>query len=116
MRVLIVDDDADFRRWLRACLSSDERFEIIGEAKNGAEAVALAVELTPDLVLMDISMPIMNGLDATAEIYGTCPDTTIVIVSGINKSDAEVAGVAGVTGRIQKSEFTVAALVDLLGQ
>ncbi len=116
MRVLIVDDDADFRRWLRDSLSIEERFEIIGEAKNGAEAVALAGELTPDLVLMDISMPVMNGLDATAEINATCPDTIIVIVSGLNDGDAKAAGAAGATGRIRKSEFTVAALVEILGQ
>ncbi|MCH7739889.1 MAG: response regulator, partial [Chloroflexi bacterium] len=99
MRVLIVDDDAGFRRWLRASLSTEEGFEIIGEAKNGAEAVALASELTPDLVLMDISMPVMNGLDATAEINATCPGTIIVIVSGIGDNDSEAAGAAGAAGR-----------------
>ena len=114
MRVLIVDDDADFRRWLRATLSSDARFEVVGEAKNGAEAVALASELTPNLVLMDISMPVMGGLEATTKINATCPGATIVIVSGLNDGDPEVDEAAGTTDRIKKSEFTVAALAEIV--
>ena len=113
MRVLIVDDDADFRRWLRASLSSDERFEVIAEAKDGAEAVVRASELTPDLVLMDISMPVMNGLKATTEINAISPNTTVVVVSGLNDEEADEAGVAG---WIRKSDFTVAALVEILGK
>ena len=114
MRVLIVDDDADFRRWLRATLASDARFEVVGEAINGVEAVDLGRELTPDLVLMDISMPVMNGLAATAKIKASCPSATVVIVSGLNDGVPEADEAAGATGRIKKSEFTVPALVEVL--
>ena len=114
MRVLIVDDDDDFRRWLRATLASDARFEVVGEAKNGLEAVALDGELTPDLVLMDIAMPVMGGLEATTEIKATRPGSTVVIVSGLNDGVPEADEAAGATGRIKKTEFTVAALVEIL--
>ena len=111
MRVLIADDDAEYRRWLRASLSTDSRFEVVGEAENGAEAVARASELVPDLVLMDISMPVMDGLEATTEINATCPNATVVVISGLNAGDEEAAGAAG---RIKKSDFSVAALVEIL--
>lgn len=114
MRVLIVDDDSDFRRWLRAALSTDERFEIVGEAKNGAEAVTLTADLTPDLILMDISMPVMNGLEASAEISANHPAATLVIVSGLDEDDNEAIAAAGPVGRIKKSDFTIAALIEIL--
>lgn len=111
MRVLIVDDDAEYRQWLRVSLSTDTRFEVIGEAENGAEAVARASELAPDLVLMDILMPGMNGLEATTGINAACPDATVIVISGLSAGDEEAAGAAG---RIKKSDFSVAALVDIL--
>lgn len=114
MRVLIVDDDSDFRRWLRASLSTDERFEIVGEAKNGAEAVTLAADLTPDLILMDISMPVMNGIEASTEIKANHPGATVVIVSGLDEDDNEAITAASPAARIKKSDFTVAALIEIL--
>jgi YesN/AraC family two-component response regulator len=75
--------------------------------------VVQAAELTRDLVLMDISMPIMNGLKATTEIIAISPNTTVVVVSGLNDADADEAGVAG---WIKKSDFTVATLVEVLGK
>ena len=76
--------------------------------------MALASELTPDLVLMDISMPVMNGLEATTRVKASFPGATVVIVSGLNDGVAEADEAAGATGRIKKSEFTVTALVELL--
>jgi len=68
LRLLIVDDDALVRAGLRAVLGSEPDFEVIGEAGNGNEAIAHAAELSPDLVLMDIRMPEMDGLEATRTI------------------------------------------------
>ena len=68
IRVLIADDQALFARMLEALLADDEEVEVIGYAKNGAEAVELADAEHPDVILMDISMPLMDGLEATREL------------------------------------------------
>ena len=117
MRVLIVDDDAASRRLLESRLSVDERFEVVGEAENGAVAVARAAHLNPDLVLMDVSMPVMDGLEAAAKITAAAPEITVVIVSGIegdDAADAIAAHEAGVSGRLMKSDFSVSALISIL--
>ena len=117
MNVLIVDDDADFRHMVGEYLSSSERFEVVGEAKNGVEAIARAAELQPDLVLMDISMPVMGGIEAAAQIHTASPNISIMVVSGLNDDDpAAVAAAsgAGIIGRLKKRDFSVAALVEII--
>ncbi|PZE19926.1 response regulator [Paenibacillus xerothermodurans] len=80
-RVLIVDDHPLARRAVRALLQDESGFEIIGEAENGEEADRLCKELLPDLVLMDIQMPIMTGLEAVRRIKQHSPHTRIVILT-----------------------------------
>ncbi len=80
LQVLIVDDSASARELLIQILSSDPQIEIVGVAKNGQEAVAFAKKHRPDIITMDIHMPVMNGFEATKEIMIECP-TPIVIVS-----------------------------------
>ncbi len=80
LRVLIVDDSPTARELIQGILKSDPEIEVIGYATNGSEAIGLVDELRPDVVTMDIHMPILNGLDATRKIMSTCP-TPIVIVS-----------------------------------
>ncbi len=80
-RILIVDDHPTLREGLRSLLSSQDVFDIVGEAGDGLEAVALVDQLRPDLVLMDISMPRMDGIAATREIKGKRPETKILIFS-----------------------------------
>ncbi|MGC1403552.1 MAG: response regulator transcription factor [Thermodesulfobacteriota bacterium] len=80
-RILIVDDHPTLREGLRSLLSSQDVFDIVGEAGDGLEAVALVDKLRPDLVLMDISMPRMDGIAATREIKGKRPETKILIFS-----------------------------------
>ena len=80
-RILIVDDHPTLREGLRSLLSSQDVFDIVGEAGDGLEAVALVDKLHPDLVLMDISMPRMDGIAATREIKGKRPETKILIFS-----------------------------------
>ena len=81
MRVLIADDHEIMREGLRALLESHRGIEVIGEATNGQEALDKVAELHPDIVLMDISMPVMNGLDATRAIKQAHPDVKILILT-----------------------------------
>ena len=80
IRVLIADDHALFRYGVRAMLASEEGFEVAGEAAAGEEAVALAAELGPDVVLMDIQMPGINGIEATRRIVEKDPRVGVVVV------------------------------------
>ncbi len=77
--VLVVDDQAPFRLAARAVLRRTEGFELVGEAENGVEALTIANELHPDLVLMDINMPEMGGIEATRQIVDELPDTVVIL-------------------------------------
>lgn len=81
VKVLIVDDSASVRLFLEGIFSVDPAIQVVGTAENGEEAVAAAQRLAPDVITMDIYMPLMNGLDATRRIMETCP-TPIIILSG----------------------------------
>jgi DNA-binding NarL/FixJ family response regulator len=81
MKILIVDDHAVVRAGIRSLLASVADWSVVGEASDGAEAILKAKALNPDIVLMDISMPIMNGLEATDIIRREIPHTAVVIVS-----------------------------------
>src|ERR1043165_1260555 len=88
VRVLIVDDSAFMRKVLEAIFSSDPQLQVVGHAKDGREAVALAESLKPDVITMDINMPHVDGLQATAQIMTTNP-RPIVIVSSESREGAD---------------------------
>lgn len=81
IRVLIVDDSAFMRKVLETILTGDENIHVVGHAKDGREAVRLAESLKPDVITMDINMPVMDGLQATAEIMSTNPRAIVVVSS-----------------------------------
>ena len=114
IRILIADDNQNARRGLKALLSSfanrqdsSLRVEIVGEATNGQEAVSLAQKLTPDLVFMDIEMPIMNGLEATRIIKKQAKHTKVVILS-MHENHRETALDIGADEFIEKGIETQA--------
>jgi len=99
VRVLIVDDDKLMRAGLRAVFSSDERIEVIGEAGDGRAGISSARRLKPDVVLMDVRMPEMDGISATRELLDSSPDVRVVIVTTFEEDDyvfgALAAGASG---------------------
>jgi len=85
--VLIVDDQAPFRAAMKAVLNRVPEFELVGEAVNGTEAVSLEQELVPALVLMDINMPEMNGIDATRTMVSQHPEVVVILCSTYDAGD-----------------------------
>src|SRR3990172_822104 len=87
LKVLIVDDHTIVRQGLRAILESHSGFVVVGEAENGREAVRKAQELNPDVVIMDIAMPTLNGLEATRQIKRALPDTKVLALTMYNDEE-----------------------------
>jgi two-component system response regulator NreC len=81
IRILIADDHGIVRQGLRSVLSRDPYFEIVGEAASGVETLALAASLTPDVLILDICMPELNGIDAAAQIHKKNPEIRIIVLS-----------------------------------
>jgi two-component system response regulator NreC len=81
IRVLLADDHTLFREGVRALLATEEDIEVVGEASNGEEAVRMAVELSPDVVVMDLMMPVMNGIEATQRIHDSRPEVKVLVLS-----------------------------------
>jgi len=111
-RILIVDDNQAARKGLRALLSSfrskqgpDMKIEIVSEAENGQEAVTLAQDLVPDLIFMDINMPIMDGLKATKMIKDNLRNTKVVVLT-MHGDQQEAAIQCGADGFIEKGSGT----------
>jgi two-component system, NarL family, response regulator LiaR len=104
IRVLITDDHKVVRRGLRGFLELDPDLEVVGEASNGEEALHLAQRLAPDVVLMDLLMPVMNGIEATGRIRRELPDVEVVALTSVLE-DASVTGAvkAGAIGYILKT-------------
>ena len=116
LRVLLVDDQELFRDIARSMFSGSDDFEVIAEAEDGAEAVKAYPELNPDLVLMDVQMARMNGLEATREILKGDPEARVVITS--MRSEPEYQRLAidmGAVGFIPKRDLSVGSLRDILG-
>lgn len=103
IRVLIADDHPLFRSGMRALLMADEGTELSGEATTGAEVIALAEECQPDVVLMDLQMPDLNGIEATRRILRTNPNTRILVVTMFEDDHSVFSAIrAGARGYVLK--------------
>lgn len=104
VRVLVVDDHPIVREGIVAILSSVPDLEVIGQAVNGADALAQLPGLRPELVLMDLRMPVMNGVDATARIHAEYPETAVVVLTTYETDEDILSAVeAGATGYLLKA-------------
>jgi DNA-binding NarL/FixJ family response regulator len=103
VRILITDDHGVVRQGLRMFLSLDPELEVVGEATNGEEALKLARDLSPDVVLMDLVMPVMDGISATGAIRSELPDVEVIALTSVLE-DASVTGAvkAGAIGYLMK--------------
>ena len=105
--VLIVDDNAYIRLALCRVFKCEADFEVCGEAENGREAIAKARELHPDLIVLDLSMPVMNGLDAARELKRLMPTLLLIMYSGFGDQFAEEqARLIGISELVSKSQPT----------
>jgi DNA-binding NarL/FixJ family response regulator len=112
LTVLIADDNGLFVRALEGLLEAEESIRVIASAENGKTAAHLAAELRPDVVLMDLSMPHVDGFEATRRIRQKAPGTAIVILTGSNDpDDLDRAQAAGASGYVTKDRI----LAELVG-
>ena len=117
LRVLIADDHRLFAEALEAILAGDERIDVVGQAGDGREAVELARTLDPDVVLMDVSMPVLDGFEATREIRAASDDTHVLMLTGSNsRADVDRSREVGASGYVTKDRIAselVAAIVEV---
>ena len=114
VRVLIADDHRLFAEALEAVLASEERIQVVGRAADGEEAVALARRLQPDVVALDISMPVMDGFEAAAELETFEQPPAVLMLTGSNApEDVDRARRVGARGYITKDAIA-ASLVDAI--
>ncbi|MFC2071832.1 response regulator [Chloroflexota bacterium] len=102
IKVLIVDDHNVVREGLRRILELDDEIEVIGEARNGEEAITKAVSLSPDIIIMDLKMPGMDGIAATREIKQRLPEVNILVLTLYAENFVKLAIEAGVSGYLLK--------------
>ena len=107
-RILVVDDSEAVRRGFERAINEQSDLEVCGEATNGVECIARAQELRPDAVLLDISTPVMNGLDAARQLRELMPSLPVVICSSFDgpslEREAQMVGAKGVVSKAQPVE------------
>lgn len=119
-RILIADDHDVVRAGVRHILETQNHWEVAGEAANGQEAISLYRQLRPDAVVMDITMPVMNGLDATHELTKSHPESKVLIVTMHENGFRHMIEQSGAKGVVTKSramkELTPALQAIIAGQ
>ncbi len=114
IRVVIADDHPQVRLALRHVLEIESDFEVVGEARNGVDAVEMAEETKPTIVVLDYRMPRLNGLDAARQIAVRCPDVATIMLSGEDDptvaSEAEQAGITSYVSKTERPESLLSAM------
>ncbi len=112
--VLIVDDQAPFRAIARQVVEWTPGFEVVAEAETGEDAVAFAAEFAPQVVLMDINLPGINGIEATRQILEATPERTVILLSTYRESDLPTDALdCGARRYVHKEDFEPGVLLDL---
>jgi DNA-binding NarL/FixJ family response regulator len=113
--VVIADDHRLFAEALETIVAGDPRFRVGGLARDGEEAVALAEQVKPDVVLMDISMPVLDGLEATRRIVAANPNVAVLMLTGSNaRVDVDRARKAGAAGYVTKDRIAAELIEAIL--
>ena len=119
-RVVLVDDMVELRQLIKLTLERSGHFDVVGQAGNGREGVEVAASTVPDLVLLDVSMPLMDGLEALPIIRRTVPTTTVVMLSGFSEArlgaEAAAGGAAAYLEKGLTPDVLVARLLEVLQQ
>jgi DNA-binding NarL/FixJ family response regulator len=119
VRVLVADDEPLFVEMVVALLAAEKRIDVVGKARNGKEAVELADILAPDVTLMDISMPVLDGVEATRRIRQQDPDACVLMLTGSNvPADIDRCRQAGAAGYLTKDRVgsqLVQTILDIAG-
>jgi DNA-binding NarL/FixJ family response regulator len=103
IRILIVDDEILFRKALMTLLSTETDLQVVGDAQNGEEAISMAVKLQPEVILMDLRMPVMDGVTATQRIHSSLPRSNVIILTTFDNDQAVFEGLkAGALGYLLK--------------
>jgi DNA-binding NarL/FixJ family response regulator len=107
IKILLADDQSLFRDGLRILLSTQQDFEVVGEATNGEEALRLAARLRPHIVLMDMRMPVLGGVEATRRLHETQPDCRVIVLTTFDDDELVFEGLrAGAVGYLLKAVST----------
>ena len=114
IKVMIVDDHPFFREGLRNVLAAQEDLHVVGEAADGQEAVERAQELLPDVVLMDINLPTLNGLQATRRLGGSCPEVSVIMLTAYDDEEQVYHAVRAGASAFHAKDVSPERLVDAI--
>jgi len=115
IRIVLADDTVEYRQLLRLILEQDGRFQVVGEASDGEEAVRVAEQEQPDAVVIDLAMPVLDGLQAIPRIQAASPDTSIVVLSGFARGVIDLDSLArGASAYVEKGEAFSTIVTTLL--